>query len=189
MQVVLSGWPGAPGVNTFHFDAPTLPPGEWSAVADGLKAAYQSLASYNMATVSYDGLCTRYNVESGAIEDAFNAGAGWTVASVPGANYNVSRATQIKLQFRTATIRKRRFLRGGIYFGPIGENSIDNNGAISVAAQDAVSGAFDGLIDILGARLSVWGRPTNTTSNDGVLGNVVSIGAMPLPAVLRRRRD
>jgi hypothetical protein len=93
----------------------------------------------------------------------------------------------MKLRFATATVVGNRRLRGGIYLGPIADFAITSTGAIQSAANAAVASAYQAMISGIGPRLQVYHRPVG--GSGGVAGDVTGVTVMPLPAVLRSRRD
>lgn len=191
-RVALTGFSGAPGLNTFW----ALGPGEAQAGQSELDDFMEQLEV--MYTALRTNLTTGTNMSNAVEVDVFDVATGnlvdrmatgnvWTVSG-NSTNTSNSKATQAKFRYRTDRISNNRFVSGGIFFGPLAGNAIHTDGSIAGAFRSAVITAHDGLLDIVGdLRLAVWQQPKPGKS--GTFGYVQNVGVMPVPAVLRSRRD
>lgn len=194
----LTGFPGAPGVNTFWALAPSQGVGTGASVDDfslQLKAFYTTLRSYlpNLMVMNGPASCDVVNVETGELESRIPVATSWNETGGD-TSTATSRATMAKLRFLTDRVHRGRFLQGGIFFGPLTDGAIAAGGGIRPEFDAAVVTAVQGLLDIVGdLRLAVWSSPKDATSNRpasaGTFGYVQQVGVMPVPAVLRSRRD
>lgn len=198
-RVPLSGWSGGPGVNTFfalNVEESMPDPAAVQAFAGLLEATYTGIKGLLQGgvTATAPTEADTFDVGTGALAARTPINDSWTVQSVISPE-GLSRASMIKCRFRTDRIvasgvgeeGRNRVLQGGIYIGPVSSGAIGSNGTVPQAAKDAISTAFDGLLDVAGLRLAVWSQPK--PGRQGVSGYVQSVGTMPLPAVLRSRRD
>lgn len=197
VQVELTGWNGAPGINTFHCEAaaPDLPPGDLGNFADALEAMYTGIRS-----LLVPGVTARLLPEAPVIDEATGQiieGAAvdpWTVTAETGGTTSLSRATMIKVRYTTGTWADGRQIRGGIYLGPVDQQALDTDGSIPAAVREAVTAAHAQMFetgdhaDLVVYRRPRRGHPT-LPDRPGKLAVVTAVDAMPLPAVLRSRRD
>lgn len=202
-RIGLEGFAGAPGVNTIFALAIEEQQTSRDALNNFGEQVRATFAAVNDLLVpgmymNWDGDVDVLEVGDAALVDRIGGLDPWRVYA-SNAVSNTSRASQIKMRYRTDRIRGRRFLSGGIFFGPISQAAIDDYGGIDNSASQRLTSAHDGLLDIAGGvRLAIWGQPTPVenpvpggpvNNGDGVAGYVQSVSVMPRPAVLRRRRD
>lgn len=196
-QFRLSGWQGGPGVNTFHaLGLGGLEPDGESLqdFASELRAMYETLKHYlaNNLTVSMEPDVSLYDDATGSLVDVHTLTPPAQVIGT-GLVATISRATMVKHRYRTDLVHNDRLVRGGVFFGPCGEPALAGDGSVSSACRAAIPGAYEGLLDIAGAtRLAVWSQPVRVDGNvtdEGRAGYVQTVSSMPLPAVLRSRRD
>jgi hypothetical protein len=199
----LSGWPGGPGVNTFWalgFEEGDANDATLNSFGQSLGAVYSALDDLMVRsiTMSWDGTVDKLNVADAALLDRIGGLDSWS-NQAPVTTGNTSRATQAKLQFKTDRLRGRRFLQGGIFYGPINGTALDGDGQIAGSPRQRLADAWGGLLDVVGLNLAVYGQPTRPetppgpggppNNGDGVAGYVQNVGVKRAPAVLRRRRD
>jgi len=199
VRVILDGWQGGPGINTFHFrSSVALPSDSLDTVADMLSAAYYSLALYLVPglTMRVDPIVDVFRDDTGELVRGESLDAPATVTMTSGAG-GISRATQIVARFGTNDVKHGRRLVGRTFIGPASGQALGGDGLVTSACRTAVQGAFDGLLDVVGdLRLVVWHRPRPEPENPGDPparagdnGLVTSVTALPKPGVLRSRRD
>ena len=192
-RVSLNGFQGAPGVNTFHALDIGQGPTDQTAVDDFAAQLFSMYSDLHLnlplsVTAAMVPEVDVFDVADGTLQERFTVGTPW---SRPGADASsqTSRATHAKFRYKTDAIVGNRFLQGGIYFGPISDGPIQDDGTLSASFLTEVSDAHDGLLDVAGPlRLAIWAQPKQGQS-DGAFGYVQSVSAMPVPAVLRSRRD
>lgn len=189
-RVEIGGFPGAPGINTFFGkDDGDLGQGIGN-FKDGLQSMYTALKAFAVSGVTWSIIpaCKVLDPANGDLLDVqpFN---GWTVTA-SGTDSKTSRATQAKFQFLTDKIVRNRLVRGGIFFGPLNDDTIDTAGNIDPGFEPAVQSAFSGLLDVAGdMRMVVWSRPkVSAPIQPGDFGFVQQVTVWDLPAVLRSRR-
>lgn len=197
-RTVLTQFPGAPGINTFYALAPgqtTAANAEVEDFSQQLKAMYETLKSYLPSPLNVDGpsSCDVIDVATGELLSRIPVTTKWSVVGTDTGS-NTSRATMAKHRYITDRVHRGRFLAGGIFFGPVSDLAITTSGNIAAAYDTAVVTAYQGLLDIVGdLRLAVWSSPKKATANKpasaGTYGYVQQVGVMPVPAVLRSRRD
>lgn len=197
IQWELSGFSGAPGINTWYCRQNVVGENQFEEFNTQLRAFYQTLRQYlaSGVVVSSIPVLRVYEDTTGELLEAGSLGPQENVTSIAtGSDSTLSRATMAKLQFITNDIRRNRVLRGGIFFGPLSEAAIGNDGSILPVFLTDVNTAVAGLLDLLNARLVVWGQPIlaadgTTVVAPGLAGDVQAVGVMSQPAVLRSRRD
>jgi len=101
----------------------------------------------------------------------------------------LSRATQVGMQWHTADIRNGRRVAGRTFLGPMSTACFAGTGQTSSSVRTDFPEAFEGAYDPLAARLIVWSRPTTIGGSDGQYADVVSATVAARPFVLRSRRD
>lgn len=189
----LAGFTGSPGLNTFHaLDVGQAMPDQAGVddFSDQLEAMYNSLKGFltNNSTVAILPDVDIFDIETGQLQARMVVSTPWSVLC-SGAATDVSRATQAKFRYRTDAIVGNRFLSGGIFFGPLAGQALDNGGGIDATLSSAVPTAHGGLLDVTGPmRLAVWAQP-NDQGRVGAHGYVQSATCSTTPAVLRSRRD
>lgn len=192
-KVELGGFTGAPGLNTLMaLDvAQGTPSGtQLDEFNTQLQSMYSDLNAYypagNTATVLQT--VDLLDVATATLVDRVVLSNVWTVTGIATGG-EASRATQAKFRYRTDRILNNRFVQGGIYFGPLANNAIAEDGSLQASFRTLVTTAHDGLLDVLGPlRLAIWSQPDPNGSN-GEYGYVQSVTAGERPAVLRSRRD
>lgn len=192
-QVRLTGFQGAPGINTFYaLDVGQTEPDQAGIddFSDQLESMYTDLGAYlpQSVTASIAPDVDIFNVATAALEARKTISTVWSEAG-DDVSTKTSRATMAKFRYKTDAIVGNRFLQGGPFFGPISDAAIDTDGSILPAFASAIPGAHDGLLDVVGPlRLAVWAQPGGNRT-EGLHGYVQSVSVMPVPAVLRSRRD
>lgn len=192
-RVVLTGFAGAPGVNTFYGmtgDLPIVTAGNIGEFSDALHGLYETLNG-NLATgvrATPELAVSEFEEGTGVLiqEHQLDVPA-WTVTAGTATSRN-SHATHAKFRYRTGVPVGQRLLKGGIYFGPLdASGAVDIDGAITSQFRDAAVQAHNPFALIETLKLCVWHQPRNGTG--GVAHTVQTVDVMPVPAVLRSRRD
>lgn len=187
-KVELSNFAGSPGVNVWHFansnniDADIVGPALQTFYA-GVNSSIASGTTIVVPTVA-----ELINEETGELE-GFDAQSG-TNPTVTGTGSGAfSRATQIKVQARTSTVRNGRLIQGGVFLGPAGGNVLTAQGEISgIVASNIVSKLDDLVADLLtnGTEWVIYSRPT--PARVGAAAAVTSYGVWNIPGAQRNRR-
>lgn len=195
IQYVLTGWDGAPGVNTWHATRGTMTE-DINAVglkiAEDIKPVYTALKAYapNAWNAVASGVVSEFDEESGALIaiGAYSTAGLEETSSVSTTAGNVNRASQLVMQCKTDQIRGNRVLQGRQYLGPINSIALTTSGTISATVRSNMEAAYAAITSGLGPRLAIWGQPS-LTNPVGKVGDVVSVQCNVVPGILRRRRD
>lgn len=94
--------------------------------------------------------------------------------------------------WHTSTIKNRRFVRGALFWVPIGSGGFNTNGSVAAATAALYAGAMsDYLAGMAGVGLFpvVWARPTKIAPASGTVAEITSASVGPTPAGLRTRRS
>lgn len=189
MQFELSGFDGAPGINTWTF-VPVINPGpNWDYVAQTCIGVYTGLEPYLApgVTVSVLPEVHTFNDVTGELLTVDQIAQTYTLTAGNASDGNTSRASQMKLRFSTGRVVNNRLLQGGFYFGPIGEKCLDGGGRLGPEVSAAVPLAFNDVLSemTVAAQLAVWHRPKNGTG--GLVFPVAGVSVGRYPAVMRSR--
>lgn len=204
IQVVLYGWSGGPGVNTFYLAnlAGTDPASHANDFASQMHACYTALAPHCPGGVNFavQSVMKVFDVETAALTAVVPLDDRDPIAGTGnGSAAQESRATQCNVKLLTDRIVGNRVLAGRHFIGPIGGNCLDGQGHITTGFADVVIGAYAGMLDILGGtRLAVWSQPKEErpSANGGTLpaqvgayGLVQSVAPQSIPGTLRSRKQ
>jgi len=190
-RIALTGWNGGPGVNTLHFRNEGILASEGlDEIADAIATTYTALKGLIVPGVS---MLVQPNVDviddsTGTLVRAESISAIAPIAA-SGNTTKASRANMLLAQLHTDLITDGRRVQGRVFIGPMADQGSDTDGTVPAAVRLTVSSAFDGLLDVLGARLAVWHRPKPRAAANGDSGHVQSVTCMGKPAQLRSRRD
>ena len=190
-KVALNGWTGGPGLTLWHCRFATVPIiSDVQGFADLIKSAYQVIAEYVVSgvTIKVQPDVEIFDDATGTLVDA---AAITPPATITGAatGKNMSRATMIVARLNTDGIHRGHRVHGRHFLGPIGSGALDQNGQIDSLVPPKIVTAYAGVTDLVGGRLVVWSRPSSHGAGDGTSSFVQSVGVMPVPGVLRSRRD
>ena len=193
VQVIMSGFTGAPGLMYFAFQGST--PGTFTnADATAAIAAVRAfLVGSNRAWWTGVSLQVQSAVEvvdwvTGAL---LHVAAGTGVLVTAGsATAPPNVASGPLAQLYTNTVIGRRLLRGRLFLTPSGANTLTAAGTVDPLCVTAVQAAGAALIALGTVTWSVWHRPNPyKTGNNGTVGAVVNVICPTKVAVLRSRRD
>jgi hypothetical protein len=190
IKTVLGGFPGSPGVNTHYFTAGLTPVAiDLQEAANEVSGMMSAVKAYlvNGLTWSIDPEVHIYEIATGTLTSVAAIDATGLAGNSSAVAGSTSRASMIKVRFSTDTVVNNRRLRGGIYLGPISDAAVSTAGNISAACATAVASGYAALTSGVGPKLQVWHRPKNRAG--GVAADVDLVSVMPVPAVLRSRRD
>lgn len=191
-RVELTGFEGAPGLNTWHFLNGPLTQSDADVISGALFTFYEdvrdALISQFEANAPLE--VAEVDVATGQTTNvAVPTDTSWTV-DPPAGGSNTSRATQAKVRLLTGAFVNGRQIRGGIFLGPVGEGALDNDGNISTAKRAAIVAAAQAMqaaLTVNNIDLCVYSRPKD--GQGGSTARAVSVDVAPRPAVLRSRRD
>lgn len=193
MQVGLTGFIGAPGVNTWHWSTGSLfNSNAADDIGAALRDAYIQIAAYcrDDLTFNFQPFVDILDEDSGQLIEVINLTNFPPAVNGNGSGDQVARFTMLKAQLRTTSVVNGRFVRGGCFLGPVAANAMDSSGAPLPAARVAVAAAIqDNLIDgpLNDTVLGVYKRPVNGTG--GKILKVTSADVSTKMATLRSRRD
>ena len=197
-KVVLGGWQGAPGVNTYYarFTGGVGTP-EAQSFATQLAGVYNTYKGYLVpgftANVASD--VDEIDEETGNITNVLTITPPAQVTGT-GIGGQIPRSTMLKWRFRTDLVHNGALVRGGNFLGPLDAASITSTGQLVPALVALAPTAWAGMLDVVGdGRLVVYSRPVKKqipggpAPRVGASGYVQSVSTDPVPAVLRSRRD
>lgn len=203
----LSGFIGAPGLNSWFFSSGTVSAADISA-ASVSDATRKMLAFYNAIALNYpqeivismEPFATVFDEADGSVKAivASDAITDYDVRGGGGESFT-SRATQMVLNLRTSKAVRRRLLRGRIFIGPLDNGVLTSRGEISPGSGAATVGFYEDFVrDQPGPAHVVWSRPVfaprvgddpPAVRTPGTFGLVDAVDYKPLPGSLRSRRD
>jgi len=192
--VQLTGWEGAPGLNTIMWTKGTLTsvgPEDVENWHDDILACYDAAkgAYVDSVTATVLAQVDVIDVASGDITGSItSAGGDVSVTQSTVANSKLSRATQINIALLTDVWANSRRLAGRMFFGPVQSEVFDEDGQIGSTTLGVLSDSFGVLNTGTGPRWAVYHRP-GIVANSGYYGDITSVNPKPKPAVLRSRRD
>lgn len=204
VQAVLSGWGGAPGVNSWYFTGLgglAMTDGEVATFCDLIEDFYGVAKAYivNGVHIDVEPVAKRFQTEDGTLQGLVGTGTRTRITSVANnAEGKMSRATQCNVALTTDAIVANRVLRGRHFIGPLNNIAMGNDGHVTAGAALAIGSAYDGMLDLGGAgRLVVWSQPKPARTGasgkplpaqEGVQGYVQSAVGLTIPGTLRSRK-
>lgn len=194
---VISGFVGAPGINTWHGSQDILPINASQAqqFADEVRVCYEAMKAYFVSgvTISFPGEVTVHDESTGELMTVHGITAPAGVSSTgSGATSNTTRDMQYLARLNTNTTRDGKRLNGRHFIGPANTSGIDTAGQVTSALRGGIAAAYGGLLDLIGPNLYVWGPPkrneVGTIISPGALARVVSVSVSAVPGTLRSRK-
>lgn len=189
-----SGWEGGPGVNVLHYSPGTTT--DWTEeVVEGLveevETAYVVMKQIWQSSIFATVMPTvrLIDSDSGALVGIVLSPTAPAPIAGTGTGSKLSATTMLATRFLTNDFIRGRQLRGRAFIGPLASNAIDTEMNIESTVPSIIADAFAASISGVGPRLAVWSRPPGGGSSGGSYGDVVTVSAMPQPAVLKSRRD
>jgi hypothetical protein len=184
VRVVWSGWQGAPGLSTFHFDGTGTPP--LAAVSTFFNAIKTQIPS----SVKFDIQNTGQTIDpvTGALVGSWSGPAQTQIAASGVGSSMVAQGAQVA--WKSDTIHGSRFLAGRSFFIPLTHSGLNADGTLTSACISVFQNAANALV--AGGLLVLWGRPREATPKlpalAGSQGLVRSATVPATVAVLRSRR-
>lgn len=194
-DVLLSGDAGGNGISRFAVTNATeteLLATEADSVTAALHAMYTSWASL---------LVNNYTIEISPLYKAVLASSGLIVANgsgttTPTAIISATSGTHTagvgaRANWRTNTIKGRRFIRGATFITPLVSAAYATDGSVSPTTAGTLRVAATGYLTALNTATLlpvIWARPTSKTATDGEVGGVISVTVSLVAASLRSRR-
>lgn len=192
VTVTGTGWPGAPSVNQYYFNAPDHATNDQASFSwERVRDAWEQLKT----------LCPNYvsHIVQAEVEDIDEAtgeirgstiteGTGGSIGGV-GTGLSLPPATAACLNLVTGEFKNGRKVRGRTFVSPISQGSSDADGTPTAACLAIVAAVSDIMVEDTGSgeNYVVWSRPVNEAG-----GTMHAVGSMTMPdrfAVLRSRRD
>lgn len=200
VRTVLSGWQGAPGLQTFYFEPVTAgtidtveAAGCVARVRDGLEPTKGMYPTSWSAQVSGD--VDIIDAVTGVLITTFSSAPlaviSGTGAAAPGYGPTPS---GILLTLNTSTVSSGSRIRGRSFFVPVG-NAVDANGSPNAEYLATVLAAGQRLMSTVGpgGHLTVWRRPRKASTllpaRPGTSALVTGVTVRDKYTVLRSRRD
>ena len=180
VRTALTGFPGAPGVQTLYgLDGGVLQ-GEWKAFLQSIQA--------------FIPLDVEMNVQNGgevideANGDVTGVWAGSALDAVSGTNAGGYQApTGFMIVWLTDQFINSRRLKGKTFIVPAASDQFDDTGRLSVSAAASIQGHVDTFLSSVEANLKVWHRPKNHAG--GLSAFVTAAQVSRSAVVLHSRRD
>jgi hypothetical protein len=186
VRIVLSGFPGGPGVATHYVHDAATALGELK----GLWAAF--------AQVMPTDVFITYPTAGDVIEDTTGGLTGsWTApgrsGDVGATSGTYSAPSGAVVTWTTGAVFDKHRLRGRTFVVPIGGSQYDADGSLSAACIAALSAAAGEKVGTLAGNLVIWHRPIHATlagppERLGASSAVTGFSVRDRVAVLRSRR-
>lgn len=193
VQVILSGFPGAPGLITWYWNGAAA--GSFTT-ADATAAVAASYALLNALKTGFAGTCSmQVNPAVEVLEATTGALTGIVqatpVAAVVGTGTGVVLSAEGPLlQWITADVVGRRLVRGRTFVVPSASGAIGSPGTVIAAFTTAALAGMAAYIATAGPSPVVWHRPAPfATGANGSAHEIVAYGVPAVVSVLRSRRD
>jgi hypothetical protein len=203
VRVVSTGWQGAPGLNTFYFQAGAA--GETPAQTDANLCHTRVRAGFDAFklqcpvpwTATVSPTVDVLNTETGDLVNSFSTPPTASVIGTAPLGF-MPTATMILLRLNTSTFSDGSRIQGRAFLGPValsddadGTPTVSMNTA-AIAMGEALQDAGIGGVPIIGVwrrpRLAAAGPPI-VTARAGSFAAITSITSPDKFAVLRSRRD
>jgi len=194
-RIALSGWEGAPGLNTLYWSGGTLTgtpsSSQVAAYHEEIGDAWATIGGYCCDSWTYlvETTVDIIDVESGniiGIIESDESAPTWSQGT--GTISKVARNTVLNIAYGTDVWNNGRRLRGRTFFGPLNAEALGEDGQILSSCVSAVEDALVAITSGVGPRLAVYSRPKAPT-NEGFYGDVVSVLCRSKPGSLTSRRD
>lgn len=194
VRVSTTGWPGAPGLNTFYFSIPddaVVPDnGDCLTVANRVRTGLNSDFKQNFPTTwiaTVSPTVDILNMITGALEGSESVTAPATVAGTTSATFGPE-ASMLALNQNTNDVVNGKRVRGRSYFGPIAPVA-DANGTPTATQKNNIELMGSSLGGATGGAPEwvVWHRPVNEAG--GSAHKIVTWLLRDRFAVLRSRRS
>lgn len=194
------GMPGAPGMSVFHF---THPSGVFTDLdAGAAQEAVDRVDTFAAGVVFWMPYQTTLEVladvelidgASGDLEDVFGTTPDATRTSPQSAGQVYAGPVGAIINWKTATIRNGRRLRGKTFLVPLNGGVFSDNGTPAAGLITSLNTHATALRAVgTDTQLCVYGRPMTPAigiTPEGVAGKVTSHNVPDFAAVLRSRRD
>ena len=193
VQVVLSGFAGAPGLINLYWNGAAA--GTFTS-GDATAAVAATYALINAIKACFAGNCVMQVQPSVETVDALTGQLVGIVSATPVAAVNGSGTGTVLsaegplLQWLTADVVGRRLVRGRTFLVPSASSALATTGTVLPATVTTVLAAAATYIATSGPSPVIWHRPVPFgTGANGSAHEIIAAG-MPLTvAVLRSRRD
>lgn len=194
-RIALTGWEGAPGLNTLHWSKGTLVarpgPSDVAAFHAEIAAAWTVGKGYccDGWSMEVEPTVDIIDVDSGNITGVITSSAAAPTATQGTAVISkVARNTVLNIAYSTDIWNAGRRLRGRTFFGPLNQEALGEDGQILQSCVDAMEDAFVAITSGIGPRLAVYSRPSGGP-DAGFYGDVVQVSVRRKPGSLVSRRD
>lgn len=178
-RVRWSGFPGAPGISTFYFTAPTAP-------AADLHALYAGIATHlpSNTNISFDAGGDLIDDTNGALAGSWTAAG---AASIPGGSTGTyAGPVGACIDWLTGSVINRRRLMGRTFFVPLSSTSFDTDGSLSSTVMTDFVGAMNTFLGTSTfTNMLIWHRPKGASPG---ASHPATGGRVPDKAVVLRSR-
>lgn len=194
-RVELTGWSGAPGVNTWYWVTP-VSPGVPSTthvddIHDEISAYYDGVTSILKPGVTWriDPVVQYLNDTDGEVQGIVTQTGDVHTFESTATSGNESPAVQVLLRFNTSDYIGGRNVKGRLFIGPLSDSAVSEDGTLRTDVAETLDDLLVAPTSGLGARLIVWHRPSSSSSTNGQYCDVTSALHQEKLAILRSRRD
>lgn len=184
-----TGFLGAPGYTVLHGLAPEADPStNAQTFADAARTLVGGEPGLLPSAVKIDVDPEVQIIEdtTGDLVDVISITPGAQISGTASGPY--SGASGAVINWRTATIRNGRRLRGRSFLVPLSNIAYETNGSLTAAAVGALAARADAFWQTPEIQPVIFGRPTQL-GNDGMSGPITAASVPDMAAVLRSRRD
>lgn len=194
VRVGLTGWEGAPGVNTLTFSEGTGVGWEDNIIDAMLTEVHTAFSGFK-GSMAQGVTCTVspevaiFDAANGQIVDVKVSTADLPPISNTQSVGSAPTAVAANITLMTDRFINGRRLRGRLYISPLAPSALTSHGNITGPAQENFEDAFVAMTSGVGTRLAVYHRPTAALATDGAYGDVFAVRVPAKPATLRSRRD
>lgn len=193
VQVIMSGFAGAPGLMQFYWNGAAAGSFTSADATSAVAAVRALLAGCVGALPSSVGLQVQSAVETmeATTGQLIGVEAATPVSALSGtATGSVIVAQGALIQWFTGLVVGRRLLRGRTFLTPSTATVVTSTGTVVGALQVAILAACATYIATAGPSPVIWHRPIPyATGANGVASEIVSAQVPVTVAVLRSRRD
>lgn len=190
VPVVLSGFPGGPGVSTFYFDNTATY--DLTDLHDLYGLLLGLIPSNTTITLPTSGVTI--SDDDGELIGAWTKAA---VSAMAGSNTgDYAGGVGATIRWETGAVAHGHAVRGRTYMVPLANAAFDTDGTLKASERALLQSSADTTIAAYGAAWKVWHRPKTVATpgpNGGThIGSAYTITAATIPdkaAMLRSRRD
>ena len=196
IDFILEGGVGGAGLSRQHFqrtDLGTITSSDAGAAAAAYRELWFTVDTYmpNTVGIGCGSNCAVHDDATGApiAEVTLSAVPGFTTGG-SGAAY--AAGSGVRINWKTSTVRNRRFIRGATFLVPMTSACFDTTGYVASGPEAIIVGAASAyLAAMTAANIAhvAWHRPAKGTFIGGVAAPVTTFVVQSMPGQLKSRRS